>query len=291
MKPSKGEKAFNVINLFFLILISFTMLYPFMYTLSMSFSTLAEASRRGLHLFPREVSLTAYKMVFKNKMIFTTYGNTVFRTIVGTTLTLVVTSLYAYALSRPYMPCKRMFTFILLFTMLFNGGTIPTYLVIKNLYLIDNRMVYVLTGLISTYNVIVMRKFFENIPESLPESAKIDGANEFLIFSWIIVPLSKPVIATVALWVAVNHWNAWFDSMLYINTPSKQVVQIYLQRIIQENNPALISQGLINPDVTDFTPETIKSATIIVTILPILCVYPFIQKYFVKGIMLGSVKG
>jgi putative aldouronate transport system permease protein len=175
--------------------------------------------------------------------------------------------------------------------MLFNGGLIPTYLVIRNIGLIDNRLVYILPLIISAFNVVIMRNFFQSIPDSLIESAKIDGANDFLILFRIILPISKPVIATIALWGAVGHWNAWFDGMLYINSNHKQILQIFLQRIVIENQPELIEKGIINPDVMQFTSETIKSATIVVTIMPILFVYPFLQRYFVKGIMLGAIKG
>ena len=175
--------------------------------------------------------------------------------------------------------------------MIFEGGMIPNYLLIKKLKLIDNRLVYILPCAVSAYNIIIMKSFFKSLPESLSESAKIDGANDFRILWSIILPVSKPVLATVGLWTAVMHWNAWLDGMLYINDNSKQILQIFLQRIVKEGQSTLLERGITDPDVTSFTPETIKSATIIVTILPILIVYPFVQKYFVKGIMLGSVKG
>lgn len=291
MKRSRSERIFEWVNLVLLTLLMFTMLYPFLYTFSISLSTTAEAMRKGLHLYPREVSLTSYSMVFKNEDILISYGNTLLRTVVGTSATIFISAMFAYPLSKKYMPNRRIYAFLLLFTMLFSGGIIPTYLLIKNLGLLNNRLVYILPSIISAYNVIVIRSFFESIPESLTESAKIDGANEFTIFLKIVLPLSKPVLATVGLWSAVAHWNAWFDSMLYMTDKSKQVLQTVLQRIITESNVTLIQQGIVNPDTTQFTPETMKSATIIVSILPILMVYPFIQRYFVKGIMLGSVKG
>ena len=230
-------------------------------------------------------------MVLSNPNILTGYLNTLFRTIVGTFLTVLTTCMFAYPLSKKDLPHRSLITFLVLFTMLFGGGLVPTYLLIRDLRLIDSLWVYVLPGLTSAFNIIIVRNFFQSIPESLRESASIDGASDVRILFQIYMPLSKPVLATVSLWTAVAHWNAWFDALLYINSESKQVLQMFLRRIVIENSTQLIEKGLVNPEVTQFTPETIKAATVIVTILPILLVYPFVQRYFVKGIMLGSVKG
>ena len=291
MKRTNGEKIFNVFNIILLLAFACTTVYPFLYTLSISLSSAAEASRAGFHLYPRDISFTAYKMVFKNSSLLLAYYNTIFRTVIGTLLGLLVTCLYGYALARPETPNKKFYTVLLVFTMLFSGGKIPAYLVLKQYHLLNNRWVYILPMLIVPYNVIVSRSFFMSIPNSLNESAKIDGASEFGIFFKIIVPLSKPIIMTLALFMAVAHWNSWYDSLMYITDNSKIVVQVLLQRIIQESDVSLITQGLVNPDATEFTSETVKAATVIVAILPILLFYPFIQKYFTKGIMLGAVKG
>ncbi len=291
MKRTNGEKIFNVFNIILLRAFACTTVYPFLYTLSITLSSAAEASRAGFHLYPRDISFTAYKMVFKNSSLLMAYYNTIFRTVVGTLLGLLVTCLYGYALARPETPNKKFYTVLLVFTMLFSGGKIPAYLVLKQYHLLNNRWVYILPMLIVPYNVIVSRSFFMSIPNSLNESAKIDGASEFGIFFKIIVPLSKPIIMTLALFMAVAHWNSWYDSLMYITDNSKIVVQVLLQRIIRESDVSLITQGLVNPDATEFTSETVKAATVIVAILPILLFYPFIQKYFTKGIMLGAVKG
>ncbi len=240
IKQSKNEKIFTVFNYIFLGLLAFTTVYPFIYTISISLSTTAEALRGGFHLYPKEISFLSYKMVLSNKDVFIGYGNTIYRTVLGTFLVILMTSMFAYPLSRKYMPDRKLYTFMVLFTMLFAGGLIPTYLLIKKLNLIDNRLVYVLPGMISAFNVIIVRSFFQSLPESLQESAKLDGANEFQILFQIIMPLSKPVLATVALWSAVGHWNAWFDSMLYMTSSSKQVLQTFLQRIVLESNVELI---------------------------------------------------
>lgn len=291
IKVSASRKIFNIINYTFLALLAFTTLYPFLYTLTMSLSTTKAATEMGFHLYPKEISTMAYQMVFHNKDIFTSYGNTIFRTVLGTVLGLLVTLMFAYALSRREMPNRRLYTVVLLFTMLFNGGKIPTYLVLKELHLLNNLWVYILPNLISAYNVIVARSFFMSLPEALHESASIDGAGEFKIFFRIILPLSKPIIMTIALWMAVMHWNMWYDAMMYMTDNSKITVQCLLQRIIQENNSELISQGVVNPDAMQYTSETVKAATIIVSVLPILIFYPFVQRYFIKGVMLGAVKG
>ena len=290
IKRTTGEKIFAFFNVILLTLFAFTTLYPFIYTLSKSLSTQAAVMNDVYFLYPKEVSFAAYQRVLTGKQLYVTYANTIFRTLAGTALTLLVTSMYAYPLSRKYMPNRKFFMIFTIFTMLFSGGTIPIYIVIKNLHLLNNRLVYILPTLVSAYNVIIIRSFFMSIPDSLMESAKIDGASEFTILFKIILPLSKAVLATVALWAAVGHWNSWFDSMLYIDDKKKQVVQLYLQQIVQKGATNELGDGLSN-DLNTQTADTIKSATIMVTVLPILCVYPFVQKYFVTGVMLGSVKG
>ena len=290
IKLSIGERIFSVFNNVFLILVSFISIYPLIYTASMSLSTAAEAARSGFHLYPREISLTAYKMVFANDELYQAYGNTIMRAVVGTLGELIISSMFAYSMSRSDMPFKKPIMKIVTFTMIFGGGIIPTYILINGLGLIDNRLVYILPHLISAYNVIIIMNHFKSLPSSLVESAKLDGAREMTILFRIIIPLAKPVLATVALWSSVGHWNMWMDGMLYINDNSKQVLQILLQRIVNQSQQSM-EAGLTNVDIMSYATETITSATIIVTILPILLVYPFVQKYFVKGIMLGSIKG
>ena len=294
IQRTRGEKVFNVFNYIILTLLALTTLYPLLYTLSISVSTQAEADKIGLHIIPnfQQFTIDPYKMVFKNAEIWNAYKYTIFRTVVGTILSLLVTCFYGYALSRPTLPLKKFFTSFIMFTMLFSGGQIPGYLNIKSLGLINSIWVYVLPSLISAYNVIVSKSFFATIPESLNESAKIDGAGEFRIFFQIIVPLSKPIIMTLALWNAVAHWNEWFAGMMYITDNRKIVVQNYIQRIVNEGNTNLISDtNAMGKDTVEVTGKTIQSASIIVCILPILLFYPFVQKYFGKGVTLGAVKG
>jgi putative aldouronate transport system permease protein len=230
-------------------------------------------------------------MVFQNPDIIVGYLNTIFRTVVGTALHVFLVCLTAYPLARKELPHRSLLIFLVLFTMIFNGGLVPMFLVINGVGLYNSRWVYIVPLLLTAFNVIIVKNFFQQVPESYAESARIDGASEFRIMWDIFLPLSKPVLATITLWTAVIHWNHWFDALLYIDDNNKQVMQILLRRIVIENSVELIEKGLVNPDVAQFTPETIKAATTIITILPILIFYPFVQKYFVKGIMIGGIKG
>lgn len=276
---------------FLLLLLSLTTVYPLLYTFTMSFSTAADAAKQGFHVFPKEWTLASYRIVLSSAETYTGYMNSLMRTIVGTLLGLVVTAMTAYPLSKNYMPNKKIYSFLVLFTMLFDGGLVASYLVIVQLGLIDNRLVYILPMLVTAYNVSVLKSYYCSLPESLAESAKIDGAGEFLTLFRIILPICKPVLATIALWLAVGHWNAWTDAMLYINSDDKLVLQIFLQRIITRNQTDMLRAGIMAEDVGAHSSKTIQGATIMITVLPILAVYPFVQKYFVKGVTLGAVKG
>lgn len=293
VQRSKGEKIFNVFNYIFLAVLSFTTLYPFLYTLTISISTRDIAGTVGFHVLPTwgKISFDAYKLVFQNELIWTAYGYTIFRTVVGTVLSVLVTCFYGYAISRPNLVWKKFFVTFLMITTFFSGGQIPAYLNIKDLGLIDNVWVYILPALVTTYYVIIARSFFSDLPEALNESAKIDGAGEFRIFFKIIVPLSKPVIMTLALWIAVNHWNSWFDSMMYMTNSKKAVVQEYIRRIVNEATDSMTDVGADPNAAENLTPDTVRSASIMVTVIPILSFYPFIQRYFIKGVTLGAVKG
>ena len=287
MKLSRGEKIFQFFLIIFIACISITMLYPFLHVLSISLSTPAEALRPGIHLFPQEISFRSWSRVFHTDTVWVALGNTVFRTVVGTTLTLLFMAMGAYPLSRRYLPHRNFYTMFIVFTMFFGGGLIPSYLLIKSLGLIDSRWVLIIPGLISTFSLLILRNFFMGIPDELEDSAKIDGANDMRILFGIIIPLSKPVLATLALWSAVSHWNAWFDALLYLQDQSKVVLQLFLRRLVisAEGDPMLQA----NPQQE--APETLKAAVIMFTALPILVVYPFLQRYFVKGILVGSLKG
>ena len=256
MHLSRGERIFNVFNIIALGGVGLLAIYPFIYTLSISFSSAAEAIRPGLHLFPRDVSVMAYEMVFSNPDIVRGFFNSVMRTMLGTAFTLFFTCLTAYPLARKEMPHRRLILFLILFTMIFNAGVVPHYLLIKNLGLMDSIWALVLPHTLTAFNVIVVRNFFLSIPESLAESARIDGASEATVLFRIYLPLSKPVLATVGLWTAVYHWNQWFDAMLYIASNSKQVLQTFLQRIVIENSTQLVELSIADPVRTEYTAET-----------------------------------
>ncbi|MEO2258821.1 MULTISPECIES: carbohydrate ABC transporter permease [Paenibacillus] len=290
MKHSRGSNLFQACLITFMIILCIVMLYPFVHMLSISFSTPAEALRLGIHLYPQQVSFFAWEKVLGNQDIWMGFGNTVFRTVVGTVCSILFMSFGAYPLSRKYLPHRNVYTMLIVFTMFFSGGMIPSYFLIKSLGLLDSRLVYIIPGLISTFSMLILRNFFQNIPDELEDSAKIDGANDLRILFQLVLPLSMPVIATLSLWSAVGHWNAWFDAVLYIQDPSKQVLQTFLRRVVITGENLSMFAADVKGSELGYQ-EPIKAATLMFTALPIIIVYPFLQKYFVKGTMVGSLKG
>jgi len=287
---SRNEILFDYCNIAFLTLVGISAIYPFAYVLTLSVSTLADVARGGVLIIPREISWIAYGMVFNDENIRIGFANAVMRTLLGTAATLLMTSLVAYPLSRPHMPLRRQTTFYVVFTMIFSGGLVPRYLVIKHLGLIDSVWSLVLPVMLTAFNVIVLKNFFQQIPRSYEEAAKIDGAGDWAILFRVFIPLSKPALATIALWTCVFHWNAWFDAMLFISSEDRQVLQVFVQRVVVENSVKDMQFGVDNLDQAKFSSEALKAATVVVTILPILALYPFAQRYFIKGITLGGIK-
>ncbi len=291
-KKIKRIKPFDVVNTFFMLAVCATILIPFLHLLTHSFSPSYIASKPGLHLFPTEFTLENYKSVFENEYLWRSYGNTIFRTVVGTVSQVFFTAMCAYAISKPYFPHRTFWTFFIVFTMFFSGGLIPTYLLVRNIGLMDSYAALILPGLISAYNMVLMRNYFSSLPEELEESCMIDGAGRFTIFFKIVIPCSKPILATIALYQAVGHWNSWFDVLIYINDENKYCLQNVLRRILESGSEQYMGNDLYNSAVEVLVSlEGVKAATIFVAILPIMCVYPFVQKYFVKGVMMGSLKG
>lgn len=288
MKSRKiGGKAFDVFNYALLALVAFVTLYPFLYVIFASLSDPLRLMENSAPLWkPLGFSLAAYKKVFSNSSIYIGYANTIFYVVVGTTVNIIMTSIAAYVLSRKQFMLRRFFTLMFIFTMYFNGGLIPNYLLIKGLHLIDNRLALILPGAISTFNLMIMITGFEGIPKSLEESARIDGAGDWTILFQIIMPLAKPTIMVILLYYAVGHWNAWFNAMIYIRDASKRPLQLFLRDILTRNQMGAMTG---QTDIEDVG-QTIKYATILVSTAPILCIYPFIQKYFVQGVMIGAVK-
>lgn len=285
---SKSEQILQVIIVLFLVTFSAMCLLPFLNILGSSFATSGEISTRPFILIPRTFTLDAYRYILSTPTIFRSVGVSITITVLGTFVSMTVTSFMAYALSRKYLHGRRFFNFLVVFTMLFSGGMIPGFLLVKQLGLIDSIWSLILPGTVSAYNMIIMRNFFQGIPDSLEESAKMDGCSNLGVFFRIILPLSLPSIATISLFYAVAYWNAYSGAILYINTPDKWPIQLLLRQIV------IVSSGM-NADASavDVVPpaQSIKMAVIMISTLPMLIVYPFVQKYFVKGAMVGSVKG
>ncbi|WP_270596557.1 carbohydrate ABC transporter permease [Enterococcus asini] len=287
-KVSKSEQILQVIIVLFLLTFSAMCLLPFLNILGSSFATSAEISTRPFILIPKTFTLDAYRYILSTPTIFRSVGVSIVITVLGTFVSMTVTSFMAYALSRKYLHGRRFFNFLVVFTMLFSGGMIPGFLLVKQLGLIDSIWSLILPGTVSAYNMIIMRNFFQGIPDSLEESAKMDGCSNLGVFFRIILPLSLPSIATISLFYAVAYWNSYSGAILYINTPDKWPIQLLLRQIV------IVSSGM-NADASavDVVPpaQSIKMAVIMISTLPMLIVYPFVQKYFVKGAMVGSVKG
>ena len=288
------DKVFVTFVYLAMLFVLVIMIYPFWDQLVMSVSMRVAALRGGFRLWTWPLNFESYRSVLKSRHLVEAFLNTVYRVVLGTVWTLLVTALASYPLSQDHFPFKGFFTAIILFTMLFGGGLIPNYLLRRDLGLLDKRIVLILPG-IGAYNIIIMRNFFRSIPVEIQESARLDGASDFGIWSKIVMPLSKPVIATIALWTAVGHWNAYFDSLIYITDRSKEVLQVVLRRVLLEDE--LLSMGMEpGPELGNVmqkkpTNEMVKAALLMVTTIPIVLIYPFLQRYFIKGIMLGAVKG
>jgi putative aldouronate transport system permease protein len=288
IKKSPGDVTFDVMIYFILILASVITIVPFLEVITISFSPQEVISSYGLHLFPTKVTLEGYQKVFGYDLVWSSYLNTIIRTGLGTILSMVLYVMGAYPLSRKYLPHKTFWTALFLITLYFQGGLIPTYILVANwLHLKDTVWALILPNACSAFTLLIVRNFFMTLPEELQESAKIDGANDIYILYKIIVPLSKPILATVALWSLVFHWNDWMYCMFYISSQSKFVLQYVLRLILidgQVQDMSLTTSNYVNNDA-------LKMAALVVSTVPIVCTYPFLQKYFVKGVMIGAVKG
>lgn len=288
-KISIGSKTFDIVNYIILLVIAFITLYPMYYIFIVSISSAGFVSKGAVNFIPKGITWDAYKMVFKNQDIWRSYMNTIIYTVVGTAINVVVTAFCAFPLSRKDFYGRSFFTVLITVTMFITGGMIPLYLIINQLHMINTIWAIVLPSAVSTYNMIIMRTFFVNVPFSLQESAYIDGANDLHIFFKIILPLSTPIIATLTLFYAVSHWNSFFPALLYLNEKSKYPVQIILRDIVIAGE--FSDQGGDVTNSVNILATNFKYSTIIVAVVPILAVYPFLQKYFAKGVMIGAVKG
>lgn len=291
IKESKGQKVFNVFNVMIMIFLVIITLYPMLYVLFASLSKPNEyMAHQGILVKPLGFTLGSYEAVLKNPMISIGYKNTIFVVVVGVALNIFMTSLGAYVLSRKGLMLKGFFMFFIVFTMFFSGGLIPFYFTVKGLGLDNKLWALIIPGAISTYNLIIMRTAFNAVPDSLEESAKLDGASHYTILFRIMIPLTLPTIAVMVLYYGVAHWNAWFNAMIFIRKRELYPLQLILREILIANDT---NNMILNSNAGDqeMLSETIKFAVIIVSTVPILALYPFLQRYFVKGVMIGAVKG
>ncbi|WP_144933912.1 carbohydrate ABC transporter permease [Paenibacillus sp. 32O-W] len=289
MGRTSGEKWFIGAVAVLLFIAGASCLLPLLHVASVSLSDPHYVRSGAVTLWPRGWTLESYSLLFKGSKIVSALKNSVILTVVGVLLSMLFTTLAAYPLSRNYFYFRRFFTLAIVFTMLFSGGLIPTYLVIKQLGLINTYGALWLPGLISTFNMLIMRTYFDGIPEELDDAARMDGCGEWRYLIQVVLPLSLPVIATLSVFYAVGYWNAFFSVLIYINDTSKYNLTVLVQQMIQSQS---LMQELNASDMQTFiTPEGIKTAGIVVMVLPLLAVYPFLQKYFVKGVMIGAVKG
>lgn len=290
-KDAISDKVFDIFKWTFLILFFVATLYPILNTLAVSFNDGLDSLKGGIHLIPRKFTLDNYSSVLSKESLRQGAFITVSRTVIGTISQLYVTALLAYVLSRKEFIFKTPVTLLFIFTMYLNPGLIPGYLWMKRLGFINTFWVYIIPGMLSAFNMLVIRTYMNGLPDSLSESAQIDGAGYFKIFYKIILPLCKPVLATVALFIAVGHWNSWFDAMLYNGFNERlTTLQYELMKLLS----SVTNQGASVEDMKNsggmVTPTSVRAATTIVTALPIVCLYPFLQKYFISGLTIGGVK-
>lgn len=283
-------RLFNLFNYSFLLMFALICVLPFIHVIAASFATVEEVITKKFILFPTTFSLEAYRYIFSTDIVYRSLIVSILVTLVGTAVSMFLSSLMAYGLSRQELKGRRTLMFLVVFTMLFSGGMIPTFIVVKTLGLLDTYWSLILPVAINAFNLIILKNFFQNIPPSLEESAKMDGCNDLGIFFKIVLPLSLPAIATISLFYAVTYWNTYMTAILYLNDSVKWPIQVLLRQIV------IVSSGM-QGDMSDMgssTPppdQTIKMAVIVVATIPVLLVYPFIQKHFNKGALLGSVKG
>jgi len=283
-KESLGSRLFDIVNVCFMVVLIIVMVYPMVYVFSASISNNALVASGAVLLWPKDIKLVAYEQLLKNPDLWVSYWNTIRYTVVQTALTLIVTSAMAYPLAKRWLPGRRVILLLAAFTLLFNGGMIPTFIIVQKLGLLNTMWAIVLPTLISTWYLFIMRTFFEALPEELEDAAAIDGCGYLQILVRIVLPLSLPVMMTIGLFTAVNQWNAFFNALIYLNSRDMYPLQIMLRNILIAGTNV---QG--EGDLTHL--ETLKYAMIIIATVPILCVYPFIQKYFIQGTMIGGIKG
>lgn len=301
MKKSRGEKVFGAFNAVLLSILASSTLYPFIYMTALALNEGLDSVKGGIYLWPREFTWINLQTVITNPLVQDAFLITLARTVIGTVATVFITGICAYALSFKNLPYRKTLMIYFLVPMLFSGGLIPYYIQLRELGLIDNFLVYIIPGMLNIWNLIVMRSFFENIPESLIEAAEMDGANPLLIFWKIVIPISMPMIAAISLFTAVAHWNSWFDGAYFVNQMELKPMQTYLQNILMNADAAQnLRQGSAAASASanaavaaasrTVTPMSLKMAVVILGTIPVLIIYPLLQRFFVKGVLVGGVK-
>ncbi|MBE1593688.1 carbohydrate ABC transporter permease [Nonomuraea angiospora] len=288
-EKTRGYRAFQVVNAVILTGVVVVTLYPFLNILARSFSEERYIVGGQVNLIPRGFNITTYKLVVSDSMFWTNYGNTIVYTVVATAIAMLLTTCYAYVLSKKHLKGRTFLIWVAVFTMIFSGGLIPNYVLVNGLGLTNSIWAIVLPNAISVFNLLVMKAFFEGLPQELEEAAAIDGLNTYGVLWRVVLPLSKAVIATMVLFYAVSFWNSWFTAFLYLNKTDMFPVTIYLRNLIAGATGAESAGASLSE--ASAAAANIQSVTIMLTVLPILAVYPFVQRYFVSGVMLGAVKG
>lgn len=298
IKETTQDKIFSLITLFLIMAIIIIVVYPLYFVLVASVSDPAAVNSGDLLLYPKGFSLMGYEQIFQNSKLWSGYANTIFYTVAGTLVGVSITILSGYAFSRSDLPGRNILMGLFVFTMYFSGGLVPLYLVVKQLNLINTRTIIILLGSVSVYNIIIARSFFTStIPKELQEAAFVDGCSNHRFFFEIVVPISKPIIAVITLYCAISHWNSFFNAMIYLNDTDKYPLQLVLREILLSfqmmMQQASSGSGLDSETLTQMSTlsEVVKYGVIVVSTIPVLMIYPFIQKYFVKGVMIGAVKG
>lgn len=290
MKISFRHKVFNVLNFIFMLLVGFVMFYPFYYIIIYSFSEPMQAAK-GISFLPRGFTLANYETVFEIEGLGWAAFISVAKTVVGTVTSVLATSMFAYGLTKVELPGRKLMYRTVVLTMYVSGGIIPNYILLSNLHLKNTFLLYIIPGLISAFNLILVKTYMESLPIELEEAAQVEGAGYFKIYSSIIMPLSKPIIATISIFTAVNHWNSWFEN-LYLNTkPQLYTLQYIMYRLIQTKSITAEAVKANMVQSVQVTSVSIQMAVTVVAVVPILIVYPMFQKYFIGGIMIGAVKG
>jgi len=290
MVKTRGEKIFGVFNVVLMFLFMMMIFYPFINQIAMAFSSSNAILNGKVVLWPVDFTLKTFTDITKQTSFWSGYRNTIIYTVLGTALSLIMTTMCSYALEKKTLVGRVVITKLIIFTMYFSGGLVPTYLLVKSLKMVDTIWAILLPGCIAPYHILLMRTYFSQLPEALEEAAEIDGMNQFQYLFRVALPLSKPIIATIALFSAVIYWNDWFQAVIYLIDNKKYPVTLYLRNIMMGSAMAAQSGEALDSNARA-VPQSLQAASMLLVILPVMCVYPFVQKHFVRGVMLGAVKG